>query len=302
MILKQNLNKLLIRWITGLILATIVIFCVISGGIPIMLIVGAVIYLGSKEYVTILNHKGFYPFFSIMMAMSAIIIILTTLHRTDLLPIVLTGGVISAFLAVLFYGKQPYIANVATTVLGFIYCGWLPCTFILIRQINSDGLGLLRVTNNDGVGFLFLVFFVVVATDIGGYFFGKQYGKIPLSPVISPSKTVEGSIGGALLAITVSLVIGWAIHLTWYHSLILGVLITIFAQLGDLSESLIKRDAGVKDSGTSLPGHGGFMDRCDSYVFSVPVAYYYLKYFVVSDQLFLDFVDFIKKVTGIIGF
>lgn len=95
-------------------------------------------------------------------------------------------------------------------------------------------------------------------TDVGGYVFGSKFGKHPLAPVVSPKKTIEGSIGGSLLAILTALLIGWIIHIEWYQSLIAGLLITTFAQLGDLAESLIKRDAGVKDSGNSLPGHGGF--------------------------------------------
>ena len=90
------------------------------------------------------------------------------------------------------------------------------------------------------------------------------------------------------------MVIGWYIGLEWYLSLSAGVLCTAFAQIGDLSESLIKRDAGVKDSGDSLPGHGGFLDRCDSYILTIPVMYYFCKYFVFSHDFFNNVILFVK--------
>ena len=83
--------------------------------------------------------------------------------------------------------------------------------------------------------------------------------------------------------------------------MIAGLLITFFAQIGDLAESLIKRDAGVKDSGNSLPGHGGFLDRADSYLFSTPVAYFYFKYFVINNQLALDVLDLARKAVHAVG-
>ena len=116
-----------------------------------------------------------------------------------------------------------------------------------------------------------------------------------MAPVVSPKKTVEGALGGTFLAVLSALVVGYFINLPWYHALIAGLLVTVFAQLGDLSESLLKRDAGVKDSGSSLPGHGGFLDRTDSYIFTIPVLFYYLKYFVASNELVSDFIHFATR-------
>ena len=228
-------------------------------------------------------------------------VILTALKRFDLVPVVLTFGTIGAFTLVLCKGRQPYIANVATTVLGFIYGGWLPCYVILLRQLNQDSLGFFSIKMCSGLGFMLLLFCTILMTDVGGYVFGSKFGKRPLAPVVSPKKTIEGSIGGSVLAIIAAMLIGYAIHIEWYQSLIAGLLITTFAQLGDLAESLIKRDAGVKDSGNSLPGHGGFLDRADSYLFSTPVAYFYFNYFVVSDQLTMDFLSFARKALDAVG-
>lgn len=266
-----------------------------------MLLVMYVAYIGSKEYVSILEKKGFRPFLHLIILADICFVILTALKRFDLVPVVLTLGTIGAFTLVLCKGRQPYIANVATTILGFIYGGWLPCYVILLRQLNQDSLGFFTIKMSSGLGFLVLLFFTILMTDVGGYVFGSKFGKRPLAPVVSPKKTVEGAIGGSLLAIAAAMIIGFIIHIEWYQALIAGILITTFAQLGDLAESLIKRDAGVKDSGNSLPGHGGFLDRADSYLFSTPVAYFYFNYFVVSDQLTLDFLSFARKALHAVG-
>ena len=164
-----------------------------------------------------------------------------------------------------------------------------------------DSLGFLTIKLNLGLGFLILLFFTILLTDVGAYFFGSKFGKRPLAPIISPKKTVEGAIGGAVAGVLTAVLVGHFLELLWFQSVIAGLLITIFAQIGDLSESLIKRDAGVKDSGNSLPGHGGFLDRADSYLFSTPVAYFYFKYFVVSNQLTTDFVSFAKRALDAVG-
>lgn len=294
-------NNTTLRVITGIVIGVLVLSCVIMGGIPLMLLVAYVAYIGSKEYVTILKNKGFFPFLHLIILADICFVILTALKRFDLVPAILTLGTIGAFSLVLWKGRQPYIANVATTILGFIYGGWLPCYIILLRQIDQDSLGLFTVRFNAGLGFLVMLFFTILITDVGAYYFGSKFGKRPLAPVISPKKTIEGCIGGTVMALLTALFIGWLIHIEWYQSLIAGFLITTFAQIGDLAESLIKRDAGVKDSGNSLPGHGGFLDRADSYLFSTPVAYFYFNYFVINDQLTVDFISFARKALHAVG-
>lgn len=297
----ESLKKNKIRIITGVIISLVVLFCAIRGGLALLLMILMLVYLCSKEYVGILKNKGFFPFFKVIITMGILLTVLTSLGCFEIIPLVLAGGIIASFLAVLFRGRQPYIANVATTILGFTLT-WLSSYIILIRQLNDNDLGFFNWHFNDGMGYLILLFFVILMTDIGAYYFGSKYGKTKLAEVISPKKTVEGAIGGAVCAIVTSFIIGYFVHLHWYHSLMVGILITLFAQLGDLAESLIKRDAGVKDSGDSLPGHGGFLDRADSYLFSAPAAYYYLKYFVVSHNATYALTHCVTKVLNVIGF
>lgn len=297
-------NKNAIRMLTGLIIGFISLWCLLYGGIALLAIIAVFVYLGSKEYVQILENKGFYPSLKVMFFSDAIFALLAYFNRFDLVAIAFTICTISAFIWVLFRGRQPYIANVSTTILGFVYGGWFPLHLLLVRGLNAESYqGFLKLNlQNAGLGYVVFLFTTILLTDTGCYYFGKKFGKHKLSPVISPNKTIEGAIGGSICGVIGALIIGHFIELEIYHSLILGFLCTFFAQIGDLSESLIKRDAGVKDSGSILPGHGGFLDRLDSYVFTIPVMFYYLKYFVVSDQLWLDFINFMQRFLHAIGF
>jgi phosphatidate cytidylyltransferase len=295
MLEQLGLSKNITRIITGTVLGLIALFCLIKGGIALLIMLSLAVYVGSKEYVEILKNKGFFPSLKIILLSDAIFAALAYFGRVDLVAFAFTLCAIMAFLWVLFKGRQPYIANVSTTILGFLYGGWFPLHLLFLRNLNAENhLGLLKLNmQNDGLGYVFLLFVAILLTDTGCYYFGMKFGKNKLAPVVSPKKTIEGAIGGAFLAVLGSLVVGYFINLPVIHSLIAGLLITAFAQLGDLSESLIKRDAGVKDSGSSLPGHGGFLDRTDSYVFTIPVLFYYLKYFVVSNDLMMDFMHFL---------
>lgn len=301
MSLISVLNKNKKRIVTGTLMGILALLGVTSGGLAIAALVWIITFFGANEYVKILNNKGFYPFLSVIVAINSILIVIATFKRFDLMAPIIAFGTICTFMVVLFRGKQPYIANVATTILGFIYCGWLPCHIILLRQLDSTSLGFFTFNANRGLGFILMLFFVILATDIGAYYFGSKFGKTPLCSVVSPKKTVEGALGGAVCAIITALAIGFVINLEWYYALTAGLLMTLFAQIGDLAESLIKRDAGVKDSGNSLPGHGGFLDRADSFIFTAPIAYYFFKFFVVTNTAWADFNNFIQNGLRLLG-
>lgn len=286
------------RLVTGFIIGALVFSAILLGGPFLLTLILAFIIIATREYADILRNKGFLPFFKFILIISVSMLLISASGYDNLIPLVLIAGTIGSFLAVLFRGRQPYIANVATTILGFLIA-WLPCHVFLIRQMGPE-VELFGITFRQGLYFLVFIFFVILLTDIGAYFFGTRFGKHKLSPVISPKKSVEGAIYGGLSAIIVGLIIGKLIGISFYHSFVLALIVTVMAQLGDLSESLIKRDAGVKDSGTSLPGHGGFLDRADSYLFSVPVAYYYIKYFILSGLTMPMVMDLIKKVLYVI--
>ena len=158
----------------------------------------------------------------------------------------------------------------------------LPSSAIAVLATTYVGMlggSLIRLHNDfpEGYKLVFFLLLVVWLGDSGAYYVGKQFGKHKLSPRISPKKTVEGLIGG----VTASVIAAIVIHFTFFpafpllHAIIAGVLLSIAGVIGDLAESMWKRSAAVKDSGTLIPGHGGFLDRFDSILFTAPILYCY---------------------------
>lgn len=286
----KGLNKNATRMLVGFLLGAVVMCAIMYGSWAILGMVLVIIILATNEYVKILKHKGFFPSIKVMILSELVLAWVAYNQRFDLAALVLTLCSAASFMWVLFCGRQPYIANVATTLLGIIYCGWFPLHIIFLRNLNCERY-------DSGLGFVVLMFTAILLTDIGAYYIGRHFGKHKLSPVISPNKTIEGSLGGIVFAVSGALIIGYFIDLEWYMSIIAGLLCTVFAQIGDLSESLIKRDAGVKDSGDTLPGHGGFLDRTDSFVFTIPIMYYFCYYFIFHKEILIDF---IKSFRGLI--
>ena len=282
-----GLNKNATRMLTGLVLGTIVMFCIIKGGLAILLLLAVMLAAGSKEYVKMLNHKGFYPSLKVIYLTQAILATVVYLKRFDLVAITLTICAMCSLMWVLFRGRQPYIANVATTLFGMVYCGWFPLHLIFLRDLSCDRY-------DSGLGFVVLMFTAILLTDIGCYYVGSKWGKHKLAPTVSPNKTIEGSIGGIFFAILGALIVGYCINLEWYLAFSAGIICTVFAQIGDLCESLIKRDAGVKDSGSSLPGHGGFLDRTDSFILTLPIMYYFCKCFIFQTEWMNTLANMVK--------
>lgn len=293
--IKSIDKNMILRTISGFIIGWLCFGCLLAGGFLTFLLVAIFSIIGSFEFVKILNNKGFYPFKSTMILINMMLLLCVTVKAYSFLSVIIYFGAAFAFLSVIFKGRQPYIANVATTSLGFLYCGLMPAHIIAIRQLGSTEVSLFSFEMNNGVVFLLMYFLGVLITDIGAFYFGKRFGKHKFAPVISPNKSWEGAIGGGLSCILLSLVIGVYTGLPIHHSVVIGLLTTVFAQLGDLGESLIKRDAGVKDSGSSIPGHGGFLDRTDGYIFAAPIIYYYAYHFILNNQFTLE------KLLNVIG-
>jgi len=155
------------------------------------------------------------------------------------------------------------LPSVASTLLVFAYVGGL------------GGFAGLLLAGNDGVGLILGVALCVIAYDVVGFFVGSQFGHTAIAPKVSPNKTVEGTIAGMVAAVLVGAVVaGQIAPWTPGKGAVLGVLAAIGAFVGDLGESMLKRDLGLKDFGSLLPGHGGVLDRFDSLLFCLPIAYY----------------------------
>jgi phosphatidate cytidylyltransferase len=156
------------------------------------------------------------------------------------------------------------------TLAGIIYIGWLMSHLVALR-----GLA-------DGRDWVFFALFVTFASDSAAYFIGRAFGRNPLAPDISPRKTVEGAVGGVAGAIVMGLFLTWVLDLpvSYVSVLVLSIVVSVFGQIGDLFESLFKRNTSIKDSGNGMPGHGGFLDRLDSILFAVVVVYYYVLWLI----------------------
>lgn len=193
---KQNSFK---RNLTGFTIGIIAAICIFFGGIFLLGLLLIVILVASKEYAHILKVKGFHPSFSIMAFVGVLLCLATAINRLDLIPAILTTGTIFSFLIVLFMGRQPYIANVATTAMGFMYGALLPCHIILIRQIeiSANSSNFLIYEPSEGFFLTMFTFLCILVTDTAAYFFGSRYGKHKLSAVISPKKQLKGLLQAA---------------------------------------------------------------------------------------------------------
>lgn len=156
-------------------------------------------------------------------------------------------------------GKENAFINWAWTIGGILYIGWLSSYFVSLRLLDSDH-----------GGWVFLALFCTFASDIFAYLFGRTFGKHKMAPYISPNKSWEGAAAGVVGSIVLSLLVVnfFDLPLNNWQAAVLGGLVSIFGQLGDLVKSLFKRNMQVKDSGHVLPGHGGFLDRMDSLAFA----------------------------------
>ena len=180
-------------------------------------------------------------------------------------PTLLTSAVVLSLIWLLLRPqKEGAFIGWAWTMAGILYVGWLLSYFVALRGLD------------DGRNWVFLALFATFASDTAAFFAGRALGRHHLAPRISPGKTWEGTIAGCLSAIIVSLLFTMFLPLSYGQAILLGFLVSLFGQLGDLAESLLKRNMGVKDSGRLLPGHGGALDRIDSVVFAGVVVYYYV--------------------------
>jgi len=266
------------RLFTVLVAVPIIFACTYFGGIWFFLLVSVLAAISINEFYNLMKKKGFNPYYTLGNFFSLLIIILihNTLKHPDWEPVssaILTAAIISCFCAGIFIRRSAQAtANISVTVLGILYVGWLFSYLVLLRALTDNGI------------FLFFLMFAVWIADTLAYIVGKKIGKRQLSPYISPKKTVEGAIAGFVGAMIAAIAFGMLyentlIPVNMMHYLLMGALIGVFAQISDISESIIKRDAGVKDSSNIVPGHGGVLDRMDSFIFTAPILYYYITVF-----------------------
>ncbi|WP_322495864.1 phosphatidate cytidylyltransferase [Chloroflexus sp.] len=246
------------------------------------LLAGLVIALAISELFAIFRHGGYAPRLIEGIAIGWLICAATffqPLTTIDLALVVVFVSILGALLAeIVRRDRQTSLLSWALTFAGAYYVGGLLSSYLLLRQLESplQGGWLAFAHIPPGAAWVFFTLAITWLQDTGAFFVGRAFGRTKMAPVLSPKKSWEGFFGGMAAAIATALfcVPLLGLPITLVEAAILGVAAGIFGPLGDLAESLIKRQVGVKDSGFIIPGHGGILDRIDSILFTGPVIYY----------------------------
>jgi phosphatidate cytidylyltransferase len=281
------------RIVSGIVAIALALTMTFLGGWYFTLLFAVIIYLGQQEYFNLVRATGIAPAAKTTLVVSQVLLIICTVDGNLADAVMPVAGTFICFY-LLFQPKLATIADISASILGLFYCGYLPSYWVRLRSLGSSTasnlpLGgywpaswsnFLEMRNSpllQGLAATLLTFLCIWAADIGAYTIGKFFGKTRLSD-ISPKKTVEGAVFGVVASVAVA--VAGACYLDWPFCSVtgaaLGLLIGVASLLGDLTESMMKRDAGVKDSGQLIPGHGGILDRADSYVFTAPLVYYFV--------------------------
>ncbi|MBV9233418.1 MAG: phosphatidate cytidylyltransferase [Candidatus Eremiobacteraeota bacterium] len=243
------------RVVVGLIVAAIGLSCVVvPWAFYLLLLAIGLASIYEFNYMCALKGQPLeYPVAALGICAYIAMAVFGVLHKWE--GVLLAAIVIAAFFIGMYGEQKGYFGRTAYTLLAVLYIGKLLTYFVFIRQIAGNGM------------WLTLYAIVLVAlTDTFGMLVGINFGRHPLTN-ISPNKTIEGSLGSLLIvtAVAVAATLFAPLHLQWWQGAILGVVTSVGAQIGDLVESAFKRDAGVKDAGAAIAGHGGVLDRFDSY-------------------------------------
>ncbi|WP_296561512.1 phosphatidate cytidylyltransferase [uncultured Acetobacterium sp.] len=255
---------------TGVIGLPLLIIILYTGGFILVMGVSFLAFVGTMEYTRAIN-KMIRPKINVFLMIVLAIMVMTTikLDYFFLMPVLLV-----AFIVIFCYeilSGHVGIQRSSATLMGLIY---VPIMF---------GHLFLFETINKGAYYMWLIFVIAFTTDTAAYFIGKSIGNRKIAPLISPKKTIAGSVGGVVVAALCTILYGtilssyFSFVLPWYLYMIVGVFGSIAGQCGDLTASMIKRKAKMKDFGTILPGHGGILDRFDSILFIIPLIYIFAK-------------------------
>lgn len=237
------------------------------GPAALVALVAVVIVLAAAELFGALQRAGYQPATLLGLVASGALVLGAYWKGEAALPLILGLTVLFTLLWYLIgVTRSSPTMNAGVTVLAVLQVGLL----------GSFGALILQLPNGRGV--LFGVILATAANDVGALLVGQQVGRAPVAPEVSPNKTVEGVVGGAIASIVLTtLILGMVFEVKPWDTgsaALLAILVAVAAPLGDLCESMLKRDLGIKDMGSVLPGHGGFLDRFDGLLFALPVAFY----------------------------
>lgn len=288
----RRISNLTLRLITAVLVIPPVIYTIMSGGILYLLVVTGITLLGLQEFYGLIEEKGAHPLKGFGLAAGAALPIVAWFGNEYHATVLMTAVLLAVMVAQV--GKAQIseaLASISGTFFGVFYVGWLLSHAIVLRRFHDVvaskwGAGAaLDLPPAAGAFYMLFTVSVVVLCDAGAYFAGRRYGRRKLAPQISPGKTVEGAIGGVLAGVVCGLVFKgifdlWLPELSqafpWSATVLFAFVLSLVGIIGDLVESLLKRDARAKDTGSLLPGMGGILDRIDSNLLAIPVMYYLL--------------------------
>ena len=276
---KRSSWALSLRIASGLLFVPILILLAQAGGLAFFSLVALQVALGLIEFYGMMRGRGLRPYFRLGIAAALALLWVCYQPRVPYVAF-LTTAVMLLVLALELRRPEARqrVEDIAVTCFGVLYVGWLSAHQVLLRELPW----IAGTSYGDGARYVLLAFFITWSCDTGAYAFGRLFGRNRPWTRISPRKSVEGSIGGLVLAVIAAFVARrwFAPFLSVRDAAVLGFLVGVFAQVGDLVESLLKRDALHGDSSDLIPGHGGVLDRFDSLFFAAPVVYYYLAHVV----------------------
>ena len=244
--------------------------------VPLLIpLVGAAAALGAVEFYRLATHAGARPL-TVFGVIWAVLFVVAALFDVDWgTGALLASAAVLPLVWLVIFRRDTRFQSWVWTLTGILYLGWMLGHYVALRQLDH------------GRELVILAVFATFACDTSAFFVGRAWGRHHMAPAISPHKTWEGAIGGFVGAVAAALALrsllslgDWSLPLNYVEAVAVGCLIGVAAQLCDLLESLLKRRAGVKDSGNLIPGHGGVLDRIDSLVFTGVIVYYFVLWVV----------------------
>ena len=259
------------RALSAAVLISLVAVLTYAGGWLLLIAVFVVSVLAAREIFHLMKEAGYRPSLAASTLVMALLLAAAHFPDLNLLGLVLSASVILTLTWQLLQSPEGHPTQSWALTLGAaLWLGWLIGHFVQLRDLSpAFGLG-------TGTRWLALMFLVTWINDTAAYAVGKTIGRHPCCPYLSPHKTWEGTIGGWFGGLAATVLLGyWLVDLPWAHGLVLGALVATVAPFGDLAKSMVKRQMGVKDFSSLIPGHGGMFDRIDSLLFVAPTIYYY---------------------------
>ncbi|MBK8805565.1 MAG: phosphatidate cytidylyltransferase [Bacteroidales bacterium] len=270
------MKNLISRTLTGIVFTALIIISLLINEITFLLFFILVMLLCLNEFFSIIRIKRIRPQFILGNIIATALFVCTYLYATNIICLKEFSIIIllSFFIFIIeLYRKSKYpFHNIAFTILGIIYIA-VPFSLLPFLVFNN------AIQTSYNFEILLSIFIILWTNDTGAYLTGITIGKHRLFERISPKKSWEGSIGGLFFAVLAAVILSHFFKSIALHDfIIMAFLISIFGTYGDLAESLLKRFLGIKDSGKILPGHGGMLDRFDSFIFVIPVIFTYINF------------------------